>query len=61
NRLVEWVEATGRPIDSAVEVDEVEAGYFYGVRVPGRRAVYAPSSPPSDSLSSIAEGLDGDG
>lgn len=61
NRLVEWVESTGRSVDSAVEVDEVEAGYFYGVRVPGRRTVYAPSTPPSDSLSSIAEELDGDG
>jgi hypothetical protein len=61
NRLVEWVEENDRPIDSAVEVDEVEAGYFYGVRVPGRRAVYAPSTPPKDSLSAIAERLDGDG
>jgi hypothetical protein len=61
NRLVEWVEANDRPIDSAVEIDEVEAGYFYGVRVPGRRAVYSPSTPPKDSLSSIAERLDGDG
>ncbi|MFC4358116.1 hypothetical protein ACFO0N_09165 [Halobium salinum] len=61
NRLVEWVDANDRPLDSAVEVDEVESGYFYGVRVPGRRAVYAPSTPPADSLASIAEKLDGDG
>jgi hypothetical protein len=59
NRLVEWVESSGRGVEAAVEVDEVERGYFYGVRVPGRRAVYAPSTPPRDSLSSIAEGLDG--
>lgn len=57
NRLVEWVEATGRTPESSVEFDEVESGDLYGLRVPGRRAVYRVTRRPNDSLASIAEKL----
>jgi hypothetical protein len=60
NRLVEWAAAAGLEPGDAVEVDEVEPRHLYGVRVPGRRAVYEATSPPDDSLASIAERLDGE-
>ena len=55
NRLVEWVEETGRSPDSAVELDEVEVGFLYGVRVPGSRVVYEATESPTSSLADIAE------
>lgn len=62
NRLVEWCEANDRGPDDAVEVDEVNPGYLYGVRVPGKRTVYRATESPDESLSSIAERLsDSDG
>ena len=60
NRLVEWVRGTDRETGESVDLDEVTPGYLYGVRVPGRRAVYTVTRQPDSSLSSIAEGLDGD-
>ncbi len=60
NRLVEWVEESSRGVESSVEVDEVVPGFLYGVRVPGKRTVYSVTEKPNDSLSSIAEGLDGE-
>jgi hypothetical protein len=60
NRLVEWVRSVDRDVGESVAVDEVTPGYLYGVRVPGRRTVYAVTRQPDSSLSSIAEGLDGD-
>ena len=59
NRLVEWVAETGRGPRSSVEFDEVDPGYLYGLRVPGSRAVYRVTERPDESLSSIAESLDG--
>ncbi|AUV80317.1 hypothetical protein C2R22_00465 [Salinigranum rubrum] len=59
NRLVEWADDVGRGPGDAVEVDEVVPGTLYGVRVPGVRAVYSATETPRDSLSSIAESLDG--
>lgn len=58
NRLVEWTERTGRTPGSSVEVDEVEPGFFYGVRVPGKHTVYDVPKKPKDSLASIAEQLE---
>ena len=58
NRLVEWVRGTELDIGRSVDVDEVTPGYLYGVRVPGRRAVYTATRQPDSSLSAIAEGLD---
>lgn len=60
NRLVEWSDASGRGVGSSVEVDEVDPGFFYGVRVPGKRTVYSVPKQPKDSLASIAERLDDD-
>ncbi|MGM0591000.1 MAG: DUF7112 family protein [Halobacteriota archaeon] len=58
NRLVAWLETVGRSPGSSVEVDEVEPGFFYGVRVPGTRVVYDVPERPSSSLSAIAERLE---
>jgi len=60
NRLVEWVRSVDRETGRSVDLDEVTPGYLYGVRVPGRRTVYSVTRQPDSSLSSIAEGLDGD-
>ena len=60
NRLIEWADAVGRGPDDAVELDEVVPGTLYGLRVPGVRAVYAATETPRDSLSAIAESVDGD-
>ena len=57
NRLVEWAERHDRGPGTAVELDEVEAGFLYGLRVPGERAVYEVTERPDDSLASIAESL----
>lgn len=59
NRLVEWLQSVGREPDSVVEFDEVVDGDLYGVRVPGRRAVYRVQASPSGSLQDIADNLDG--
>ena len=61
NRLVEWAGQVDRGPGDAVELDAVVSGTLYGLRVPGVRAVYEATEPPSDSLSAIAESLDGDG
>jgi hypothetical protein len=58
NRLVEWATAVGRDPNDAVELDEVEPGTLYGLRVPGVRAVYSATETPRDSLSAIAERLE---
>jgi hypothetical protein len=59
NRLLAWASANDCGPGDAVELDEVEPGTQYGLRVPGRRAVYEPTSGPDDSLASIADRLDG--
>ena len=61
NRLVEWAGQVERGPGDVVELDTVVPGTLYGLRVPGSRAVYEATEPPSDSLSAIAESLDGDG
>jgi hypothetical protein len=60
NRLVQWVDDEGRSVPSSVEVDEVVPGFFYGARVPGKRAVYDVPEQPKQSLADIAKNLDGD-
>ena len=57
NRLVEWAERHDRGPGTAVELDEVEAGFLYGLRTPGKRTVYEVTESPDDSLASIAESL----
>lgn len=60
NRLVEWCRDHDREADDAVELDEVDPGYLYGVRVPGERAVYEVTGRPNQSLQDIADSLLGD-
>ncbi|QIB76162.1 hypothetical protein GL213_01895 [Halogeometricum borinquense] len=57
NRLVEWCEETSRDPGSAVEFDELDAGFCYGLREPGKRTVYSVPSRPNESLANIAEKL----
>jgi hypothetical protein len=59
NRLVEWLRNVGREPGDPVEIDEIEAGERYGVRLPGERAFYRDTSGPGGSLQGIAESLDG--
>jgi hypothetical protein len=55
NRLVEWCHDHDRGPGDAVELDELDDGYQFGLRVPGVRTVYRITQRPNDSLSSIAE------
>ncbi|MEF8780704.1 MAG: hypothetical protein V5A46_08505 [Haloferacaceae archaeon] len=61
NQLVAWLERVDRSPGDALEFDEVVPGDLYGLRLPGRRAVYAVTQEPSGSLTDIARNLDGDG
>jgi len=59
NRLVEWMEKKGLDYGRTVHLDVIESGFAYGLRAPGERVVYPAVEKPEESLSSIAEGLDG--
>nr|WP_282594550.1 hypothetical protein [Halomarina salina] len=58
NHLVAWAEDNGLDFGRSVHFDAVDEG-LYGVRAPGERAVYTPVDSPNDSLSNIANDLDG--
>lgn len=60
NRLVEWLREQDCKPGEPVEIDEIDAGERYGVRLPGERAVYRDGRGPGRSLQGIAETLDGD-
>lgn len=57
NRLVEWARDHDREPGDAVELDEVDPGYLYGLRVPGERAVYTVTKRPDKGLQDIADSL----
>ncbi|MFC7070440.1 DUF7112 family protein [Halobaculum lipolyticum] len=57
NRLVEWTREHGRAPDDAVDLDEVDPGYLYGLRVPGERAVYTVTKRANSGLQDIADSL----
>lgn len=59
NRLVEWLQTTDREPDDALDLDVLEPGERYGLRLPGERVVYKDMSSPSGSLQDIATDLDG--
>ncbi|QKY20937.1 hypothetical protein B4589_011335 [Halolamina sp. CBA1230] len=59
NRLVEWLQEQGREQGDPVEVDEIDPGERYGLRLPGERAFYRDTSGPGGSLQDIASDLDG--
>lgn len=60
NRLVEWCREHGREAGDAVDFDEVDPGYLYGLRVPGERTVYEVMGRPDEGLQDIADSLLGD-
>jgi hypothetical protein len=60
NRLAEWVDEGDARVGGSVLFDVVEAGHTYGLRAPGTRQVYRATESPDDSLSAIAEDLDGE-
>lgn len=55
-----WLSAAGISPGSSVHLDVVEPDFLYGLREPGQRVTYQAISPPSNSLSEIARGLDQD-
>ena len=57
NRLVEWCTAHDRGPDDAVELDELDSGFSYGLRDPGDRVVYDVPGRPDSSLRDIAASL----
>ncbi|MEZ3116077.1 hypothetical protein RYH80_09140 [Halobaculum sp. MBLA0147] len=59
NRLVEWCRAADRERGDAVELDELDPGFHYGLRAPGERAVYDILDRPDTGLRDIARDLDG--
>jgi hypothetical protein len=58
DRLAEWRARNGLDFGRSVLFDVVVPGHAYGLRVPGERAVYEVTTPPDDSLQSIARSLD---
>lgn len=59
NQLSAWVEGSDVEFGQSVLVDVIEAGFKYGLREPGERAFYEATEAPDDSLSDIAQQLDG--
>jgi hypothetical protein len=59
NRLVEWLQANDREPDDALDLDVLDPGERYGLRLPGERVVYKDISSPGSSLQDIAKDLDG--
>jgi hypothetical protein len=57
NRLVEWCRTHDRAPDDAVELDELDPGFCYGLREPGDRLVYDVPRRPNESLQDIASSL----
>lgn len=57
NRLVEWCDEHDRGPDDAVELDELDPGFCYGLREPGDRLVYDVPARPKQSLQDIASSL----
>ena len=57
NRLVEWCDVHDRSPDDAVELDELDPGFCYGLRDPGDRVVYDVPGRPDGSLRDIAASL----
>lgn len=60
DRLREWVEDRTLEAGRTVHLDEIDAGFAYGLRGPGEQTVYDSLESPDDSLASIAENAEGD-
>jgi len=61
NRLVEWLHEQDREPGDPVEIDEIEPGERYGLRMPGERTLYRDTSGPGGSLQDIASDLESGG
>jgi hypothetical protein len=59
DRLAEWVADHDVPAGGSVQIDVVEPEFLYGLRAPGETAYYDAPEPPRDSLSDIANDLEG--
>ena len=57
DRLDPWLDENDRSIGSSVEVDVIEPGRRYGLRVPGARTVYTGVERPDAGLDAIARRL----
>lgn len=57
NHLLAWFDANDLDIGDSLEFDEIDPGDVYGLRVPGKRAVYEVARGPDDSLAAIADEL----
>ncbi|WP_144906212.1 DUF7112 family protein [Halobellus captivus] len=57
NRFTEWCETHDRGPGDAVELDELDPGFCYGLREPGERVVYDVPRRPNQSLHHIASNL----
>lgn len=58
NHLSTWLDGTDVEFGQSILVDVVEAGFKYGLREPGERAIYEATESPDDSLADIARQLD---
>lgn len=59
NLLASWLEAADVGVGTSVLLDVIEPDFQYGIRTPGESTIYRVADPPSKSLSSIADDLDG--
>lgn len=59
NRLVAWLEARDLAPGDPLELDVVQPGELFGIRLPGERSVYEVTTGPPSSLADIARDLDG--
>ncbi len=58
DRLGTWYSDHSVRVGGSVLLDIIEPDYLYGLRAPGKTAVYDAREPPTDSLASIAENLE---
>lgn len=58
NRLHEWFAASDLEFGRSVHVDVIEPNHHYGLRLPGKQAVYTDIPKPNESLSDIANDLE---
>ncbi len=58
DRLGPWVADHSVRAGGSILLDIIEPEYLYGLRAPGKTAVYDAREPPTDSLASIAENLE---
>jgi hypothetical protein len=60
DHLDDWCDDANRTPGTSILVDVIEPNYLYGLRAPGARNFYTDVQAPNDTLSDIAESVDGD-